>query len=122
LFLPVYISLKVKSIQEISLGELMARIGCVLIIFINIKGLPRAVIDHLKENVLVQVNRGDSFLLKEEPGTGKVILKELKDKLHFTIRETFPVQIYDDVFLAPFEILNLVFSVTFNSTRVEADS
>jgi hypothetical protein len=36
LYVPVYLSLKIKSIQEISLSELLARIGCVLIVFINI--------------------------------------------------------------------------------------
>lgn len=40
LFVPVYVSLKVKSIQEISLSDLMARIGTVLVIYINIKDLP----------------------------------------------------------------------------------
>lgn len=68
---------------------------------------------------MVQINRGESFLLAETTETGKITLKQDSKFLTFTIRDTFPVQIYEDVFLSPFEILNLVFSVTFNSTTVK---
>jgi hypothetical protein len=44
-------------------------------------------------------------------------MKKSKKFLSFTIRDAFPVQIYSDIFLSPFEILTLVFSVTMNSTK-----
>lgn len=68
---------------------------------------------------MIQINRGESFLLAETVSTGKISLKKSRKFLTFTIRDTFPVQIYEDVFLSPFEILNLVFSVTFNSTTIK---
>ena len=59
--------------------------------------------------------------MRESEEDGKVTLKEKKGKLYFLIRESLPVQIYDDVFLSPFEILNLALTVTFNSTRIEVE-
>jgi len=67
----------------------------------------------------VQINRGESFLLRETYEAGKITFKKKKNFLIFTVRDTFPVQIVDDVFLSPFEILNLIFSVTLNSTKVK---
>lgn len=42
-------------------------------------------------------------------------MKRTKNFLIFTIRVVIPVQIEADIFLSPFEILNLVLSITFNS-------
>lgn len=64
---------------------------------------------------MVQVNRGDSFQLRVVEDSTRIKMKREGKFLKFIVRDVFPVQIYDDVFLSPFEILNLVLTVTVNS-------
>jgi hypothetical protein len=42
---------------------LIAEINCVLIIILLIDQLPEELKQHLESNIMVQVNRGDSFQL-----------------------------------------------------------
>lgn len=70
---------------------------------------------------MVQVNRGEGFFLIEEEGKTNIKFKEAgknKEFFTFTIRQTFPVQIYEDIFWSPFEVLRLVFSITLNSVTI----
>jgi len=70
---------------------------------------------------MVQVNRGEGFFLIEEDGKTNIKFKEAgknKEFFMFTIRQNFPVQIYEDIFWSPFEVLRLVFSVTINSVSI----
>jgi len=70
---------------------------------------------------MVQINRGNSFFLNEEEGKTNIKFKEAgknKEYFTFTIRWSFPVQIYEDIFWSPFEVLRLVLSVTINSVSI----
>ena len=43
---------------------------------------------------MVQVNRGEGFMLKEDHDSTKIRLKQSKSFLKFIVRDIFPVQIY----------------------------
>lgn len=64
LFIPAYVSVKVKSIQKIEIKDLVAEINCVLIIILLIDDISKELEKMLEENIMVQVNRGDSFQLR----------------------------------------------------------
>jgi hypothetical protein len=121
LFVPAYVSVKIKSIQQIEIKDLIAEINCVLIIILLIDGLSDPLKKLLENNIMVQVNRGDSFQLAVKEDSTKIKMKKEGKFLKFIIRDVFPVQIYDDVFLSPFEILNLVLTVTVNSIFTPPD-
>jgi hypothetical protein len=121
IFVPAYVSLKVKNIQELKFKDLEANIHCVLIIVFNLQDLPEDIKKPLRSKVMVQINRGNSFFLNEEEGKTNIKLKEAgknKEFLTFTVRWSFPVQIYEEIFLSPFEVLRLVLSVTINSVTI----
>lgn len=70
---------------------------------------------------MVQINRGKGFFLTvQEDRTNIKFKKDGKNKefLVFTVRTCFPVQIYEDIFWSPFEVLRLVLSVTLNSITI----
>lgn len=115
LFIPAYVSVKVKSIQKIEIKDLVAEINCVLIIILLIDDISKELEKMLEQNIMVQVNRGDSFQLRVVEDSTRIKMKREGKFLKFIVRDVFPVQIYDDVFLSPFEILNLVLTVTVNS-------
>ena len=58
LFVPVYTSLKVKSIKQIEIKDLIAQINCVLIIMFLIEGLSDELVKLLESQVMIQVNKG----------------------------------------------------------------
>lgn len=58
LFVPVYTSLKVKSIKQIEIKDLIAQLNCVLIIIFFIEGLSDKLVKLLESQVMIQVNKG----------------------------------------------------------------
>lgn len=76
LFVPAYVSLKIKSIQKIDIKDLIAEVNCVLIIILLTDQLPEELKKHLESNIMVQVNRGDSFQLAVREDSTKVKIKK----------------------------------------------
>jgi hypothetical protein len=58
IYVPIYISLKVKSIQDLNIKDLVAKIQTVLIVTLYVESLPEQILDALRSKVMVQVNRG----------------------------------------------------------------
>jgi hypothetical protein len=74
---------------------------------------------------MVQINRGEGFFLTVQEEKTNIKLKQdglNKEFLVFTVRASFPVQIYEDIFWSPFEVMRLVLSVTLNSITVHKNS
>lgn len=76
LFIPAYVSLKIKSIQQIEIKDLIAQINSVLIIILLTDGLTDELKKHLETNIMVQVNRGDSFQLALKDDSTKIKMKK----------------------------------------------
>jgi hypothetical protein len=57
-YLPVFITNKIKSIQDISVQSLTGNISCALIINVCFEGLPEEVVKKLEDSIIIQLNRG----------------------------------------------------------------
>lgn len=57
-YLPVYITNKIKSIQDVSVQSLTGNISCALIINVFHEGIPMEIVDRLENSMIVQLNRG----------------------------------------------------------------
>lgn len=92
--------------------------NCALIIYILTENLPDEVINGLKKSLYIQLNK-QGFLLN--PDTPNVKMKIHHDYIQFTLREMLQTDLDGNVFLTPFETLNLVLSITLNSLDVETN-
>lgn len=88
-FLPVYVTNKIKSIQDVSVQSLTGNISCALIINVFFGDIPEEIIKKLEDSIVVQLNRGESMFLADD-GISVTVKRDKKARfLIFTIRKVF---------------------------------
>lgn len=117
-YLPVYITNKIKSIQDVSIQSLTGDVSCAIIINIFYGDIPEEIVEHLKTSILVQLNRGEAIKL-EDDGISITTKNDKKSKfLIFTLRKVFLAFLVEDTVWSPFELIELVISLTLNTVTV----
>jgi hypothetical protein len=75
-------------------------------------------VEHLKTSILVQLNRGEAIKL-EDDGISITTKNDKKSKfLIFTLRKVFLAFLVEDTVWSPFELIELVISLTLNTVTV----
>jgi hypothetical protein len=121
-YLPVYITNKIKSIQDVSVQNLTGNISCAMIINIGYEGLPEEIIQRLESSIIIQLNRGEAIKL-EDDGISITVKRDKKSNfLIFTIRKLFLAFLLEDTLWSPFELLELIISVTLNTVSIAPHS
>lgn len=62
-YLPAYMQLQFNSISKVDYSTLKSDVYCDINFTLNVKGLPKFIIDHLKCNIQFYFNNDDSILL-----------------------------------------------------------
>jgi len=120
--LPVYITNKIKSIQDVSVQSLTGNISCALIINIFFGDIPEEILKKLENSIVVQLNRGEAMFLADD-GITITFKRDKKAKfLIFTIRKVFLGFLIEDTLWSPFEVLQLIISLTLNTVTIPAKS
>jgi hypothetical protein len=121
-YLPVYITNKIKSIQDVSVQSLTGNISCAIIINVFHEGVPEEVVDRLENSMIVQLNRGEAIKLEDDGITITVKRDKKKHFLIFTIRKVFLAFLLSDPLWSPFELIELVISITLNTVTIKQHS
>lgn len=122
LYLPVYVTCKIKSIQDVSVQLLTGNISCALIINILYGDIPEEIINKLESSIIVQLNRGEVMLLADDGLTIACKRNKKAKLLIFTIRKVFLAFMMEDTLWSPFELFDLVVSLTLNTVNIAANS
>jgi hypothetical protein len=114
LFLPVYLALRIKSLQGVDVQNLSGEINGVIVVWVQIEDLPEPLVHILSSKIELQVNRSQPIFLKDDRQQGISLLRTSKT-LKFTIRKKITARIHEDTHWSPFEILRLIVTITCNS-------
>jgi hypothetical protein len=87
LFVPVYVILKIKSMQSLNVQDLSGSINAVLIVNVLIEGLPDPLVHLLSNSMEMQINRAETIFLRENKEQS-IVVSSSKKMLRFTIRRT----------------------------------
>jgi hypothetical protein len=100
-FIPVYLIMKIKSIQDIDIQKLTGTISCVILVNILIEDLPAPLVHMLESNIEMQINRSELLILKEDR-ENNINMSKNKKMLKFTIRRNLSATIVSDTLWSPF--------------------
>lgn len=108
-----------KKITQLDVQGASAEMSATVILTLYYKGLSRETIDYIKKNLDVAVNNEMFYNLDPDPNRGrnledgKVTATDDEKEGEYTVqwRNKFPLEMECDVFLTPFEVLEL--SITF---------
>ena len=100
--MPVFITNKIKSIQDISVQSLTGNISCALIVNVCFEGLPEEIIKKLESAIIIQQNRGEAIKLEDDGITITVKRDKKSHFLIFTIRKLFLAFLLEDTLWSPF--------------------
>ena len=68
--------------------------------------------------ILMQFSRQESILLQADKGI-TVKADEKRKRIDFVMRHEFDCYIFDDAFLSPFEMINLLFTTTLQTVSLD---
>jgi hypothetical protein len=74
-YVPIYITCKIKNIQQVEVHSLEATVNCVVLFNVYYGNLPNFLIDQLENSIVVQMNRGEAFKLEDDG----IVIKLKKD-------------------------------------------
>lgn len=57
LFIPVYVILKIKSLQEVDVSKLVGSVSVVILVNVLVENLPEPIVHLLSNNIELQINR-----------------------------------------------------------------
>jgi hypothetical protein len=118
LFLPAYLRLAFKKITQLDVHEGSGEMSATVILTIYYKGLSPEIVEHIKKNLDVAINNEMFYNLDPDPNRqrnledGKVSASDNEKKSEYTVqwRNKFPLEMDCDIFLTPFEVLELSIS------------
>lgn len=96
-----------------NLENLDAQMNAAIIFSVYYGDLPEPLVKKLQNEIILLFGRDDAIKLTEEDNLEtKISNKKDKKEIQFTVRKLFHLRIESDVFWSPFEIINLVLSIT----------
>jgi hypothetical protein len=114
-YLPCYVRFLVKEIKSVDVETMEATVSGALLFSFYYGKVDRALVDlfvgeSAETAILLEFNQEDSVVLKEDKG----VTRKEDDRervVNFTVRQNFRANLKGNVFLTPFEMLDIYLSV-----------
>ena len=113
-FVPVYIRIKLKNIVGLDFKSAIGVINASLLVSIFYGDLHETVITDIENKTALEFSRHETIYLGKDENVKKQRDSD-KKLINFTIRKQFKCKIDSDIFWTPFEIVNVILSVTLHS-------
>ena len=115
-YLPTYIRFKVKDIDRMEISSLEGTIDATFLLTFFYGEIPENIIDQFvgddaDQSILLQFNQMDSIELKVDKGITLRRFPKTKE-VEYVVRVPITTELEGEVFLSPFEILNLIMIMT----------
>lgn len=85
----------------------------------SFKGIPEVLKNQIKDKIILRFNRDDALLLDHENLEVKMV--EKGDEITYTVRKLLHAGMTSEIFLSPFEVINLILSITIQSITIFMD-
>ncbi len=114
----MFVTNKIKNIQDVSVQSLTGNISCTMIINVCFEGIPEEIVKKLENSIIIQLNRGEAIKLEDDGITITVKRDKKANFLIFTIRKLFLSSLISDTLWSPFELVELIISITLNTVTI----
>lgn len=114
LYLPAYVSLKVKNIVRIEVGDSNADLNVVIIVRVYFGNLPQQLRETIWSKIQIDFSRGGSIVLQEEKAQKNEKKFNNQSKCwEFTLKRILSARVVGYTFFTPFQILDIILSLEF---------
>lgn len=117
-YCPAYMRIKVKNFAEMSLTDLQAKVNSTIIYTVNFRGVPMILEKEIMSRMVLRFNRDEALVLDEQ--NTEVNIKSESGLHTYTVRKLINTGITPEIFYSPFEILNLIMSITSQSIELSS--
>lgn len=103
-----------------NLGDLSATINQVIIMTVNMKNIPSIIQEEIKKRIVLRFNRDEPISL----GTKTEEISEKIDEdgvVTFTIRKLLHAGMKAQIFLSPFEMINLILTIKLQKVHINKE-